>query len=632
MVASNSARFTIFLTHPQKWLRGIRNKASGVFDHLPLQMPSTYGPGYNHDGNARRITYGAAVAKKVVEFLGVVGVYLISQVLTWCFVLVFRLHRLQFLSTIFGMIMVFFVMLVCQLVWQSTDALYRHHIKSKVDFINSNIGIGFPVPLIAISFTSILDAGGIGRIIGNFLTTNVMFWILVFLLSWAAFVGATRIPVMKASCFHRRNVDLENRSGQPGTAIAAPDVLPPASRHSGSTTLNGTMTEYNTDKDAGSIPNSRTVSAYFTDSDCPSTTLPPPAVDLDPERGLPNNARVDGENHGEPAWIAWMTVLYPIVLSGFLFLAVGLPVFVASGDDRLLDGCMLWFAWISTTRLQRAFARSKFLVESPSFKRTITTLLNPVVFTTLAMLAYTRAKSAATGEDVDEISYKFSCGTSLSGIWTEMALEPGSFRPGDYWFGAGDAAVSLLECGIVVWGFKLFECRHQLHSCQGLFVVVVSFFMAGVNVFLSVLLSIAMGLRTPEAYAFATRSTTLALSRPATLVLGGNTVVNAALVVSNGVLAQLILPFLLPKLKIDTHAGDDKEKGSDSAVTVAAGMAVGINGAAMGVSYLYDIKSRAASYAALSMTVFGVMTVVFAAVEPFSMLLTELVSRYEAWL
>ncbi|PHH84590.1 hypothetical protein CDD83_1686 [Cordyceps sp. RAO-2017] len=160
-----------------------------------------------------------------------------------------------------------------------------------------------------------------------------------------------------------------------------------------------------------------------------------------------------------------------------------------------------------------------------------------------------------------------------------------------------------------------------------------------------------MGLPPPEALAFAARSTTLALARPAVRGVGGNLAVQAILVVSNGVLAQLLCPLLLDKLGVES-AGDgdgsparppaddaaspppppgrpgDKTgepapqgaqsaRGESGSVTVAAGVAVGANGAAMGVSYLYEVRSHAAPYAALSMTVFGVMTVVFMTLDPF---------------
>ncbi|CAK7218143.1 hypothetical protein SCUCBS95973_003390 [Sporothrix curviconia] len=63
---------------------------------------------------------------------------------------------------------------------------------------------------------------------------------------------------------------------------------------------------------------------------------------------------------------------------------------------------------------------------------------------------------------------------------------------------------------------------------------------------------------------------------------------------------------------------DDNDAESDTPGTVAAGMTVGINAAAMGTAYLYEDSSRAAPYAALSMTVFGVMTVVFTSIQPLA--------------
>ena len=189
----------------------------------------------------------------------------------------------------------------------------------------------------------------------------------------------------------------------------------------------------------------------------------------------------------------------------------------------------------------------------------------------------------------------------------------------------------------------MYECQRQLFSLAGLLTVLLATAAAAGNVFLSVLAGSVLGLEAPEALAFAARSTTLALAKPAMVALGGNLGVNAALVVSNGILGQLCYPFVLDKLgvKREDNIGRSSElpasdsKGSrlslrpllktaqldlasgDDPFTIAAGITVGINGAAMGVSYLYETKSRAAPYAALAMTVSGVMTVVFTTVEPF---------------
>lgn len=54
----------------------------------------------------------------------------------------------------------------------------------------------------------------------------------------------------------------------------------------------------------------------------------------------------------------------------------------------------------------------------------------------------------------------------------------------------------------------------------------------------------------------------------------------------------------------------------DDAPTVAAGVTIGINAAAMGTAHLYEQNSHAAPYSALAMTMFGVFTVLFTVQSP----------------
>ena len=361
-----------------------------------------------------------------------------------------------------------------------------------------------------------------------------------------------------------------------------------------------------------------------------------------------------------PFW-SFLGITYPIIVSFCGIFVLGIPIAATTRDSRILDACVLWFTWISSLRLQQtikahASSRSSYNLRS---KGVLATLMNPVLLTTLLMTAYTRAKaSVLKSMDLQLVLSTFSRGTPLYALWT--ALVEGNVVPGNpsLWFGAGDAALTLLEVGIILWGFKLYECRRQLFSAAGLLTVWISVIAAAGNVYLSVLSGRAMGLGTPEALSFAARSTTLALAKPAIGAVGGNIAVNAALVVSNGILGQLLYPFILQKLGV-RDAGcsevcqEEKEDSScdtlrpsldfrrneqnpelngaktagDNAVTIATGIAIGINGAAMGVAYLYERKSRAAPYAALSMTIFGVLTVLFTTVGPLKDAVVALASR-----
>ena len=349
----------------------------------------------------------------------------------------------------------------------------------------------------------------------------------------------------------------------------------------------------------------------------------------------------------------------PSILTLGCIFAVGLPVAFGTKDERLLDGLVLCFIWITAVRLQRVFRGSSLLSSTAQVKGFLATLSNPVLATTLLMVAYTRAKSAATnGRNLGQVLATFSSGTPLYALWTSsLTGSPVSGNP-LAWFGAGDAALSILECGILTWGFKLYECQRQLLTLAGVLTVVFCVASAAANVFLSVMAARAIGLDRPEALAFAARCATLALARPAVQAVGGNAMVNATLVVSNGIFGQLMYPFVLDKLgvrrtppskldqggascegvsklespgpssqvKVDEISWLEEDTRGDDAVTVAAGIAIGVNGAALGVSYLYETKSRAAPYAALSMTVFGVMTVVLSTVDPFKSFLIRLAS------
>lgn len=422
-------------------------------------------------------------------------------------------------------------------------------------------------------------------------------------------------------------------------------------RSSDVSTLRNSAAGYLTDREGTLVAGSRAASTYFSEPENISPELESrrsqrPVFKQD-EVEAAKETKNEKPHNIQRFSASVVKTYYPIALSLFILVTVAIPVSHQTGDDRLLDGCVMWFTWITSTRLQGVLtAASQGSKPRPTplvsnIKRAVITLLNPVLITSLTMTAYTRARSAATNAPLAATLAAFTSGTPLSDLWSYQAsiypLKPSQTA----YFGAGDAALSLLESGIVVWGFKLHECRAQLASRAGFVVILVSAAAAALNAFAAPLLGrFALGLGGPASVAFAARCTTLALARPAVEALDGNQAVNAALVVSNGIVGQLLYPFVLGRLGVIDDPGcqrkngenrqqegreqtgleemrEEDNKGRDDAMIVAAGTAIGINGAAMGVSYLYERKSRAAPYAALSMTVFGIMTVVFTAVEPF---------------
>ncbi|SPJ79320.1 uncharacterized protein FTOL_07711 [Fusarium torulosum] len=567
----------------------------------------------------RRITI---VAGSVIEFGWVIVIYLMSELTIWGLSRALAPVHLEFFSSIFGMVLTFCFMAAAFFCFAVVDDMYQRHIKSKVDFINVHLGLGFPIPLVMLNQSDILGGHDIARIIGNFVITNLASWAVVFALSLLVMSGAARMTAQVPDDFCL-----------PQPLISSPPRIE-TSWLSDSTLDQAPQPIFGRRE---KLPNQGTPGRE--ESPSPTSSQRSSIVLKDP---------VDSR-----AWHLW-TSNFPLIASFLGIFIIGAPVAAIANEDRILDGCVLWFIWALTLRLQRELKVSSLCTDTSKLVNAIVTLMNPVLFTTLMMTAYTRAKAGAYGFDsLPEVLRNFSSGTPLYVLWTSVATGTPLSDGRTPWFGAGDAALSILECGILIWGFKLYECQRQLFSLAGLLTILLATAAAAANVFLPVLAGSFVGLDAPEALAFAARSTTLALAKPAMAALGGNLGVNAALVVSNGILGQLCYPFVLDKLgvkrenkiscsSVSLQDSDGKESrlslrpllktaqqdlaSGDDPFTISAGIAVGINGAAMGVSYLYETRSRAAPYAALAMTVSGVMTVVFTTVEPFKVVVLSLAS------
>ncbi|KAL7791509.1 hypothetical protein V8C37DRAFT_381923 [Trichoderma ceciliae] len=576
-------------------------------------------------------------------YLLVATICLASELLIWGLSRTLASVRLEFFSTIVGMLLVFALSTASWVMWKKTDAFYRRWLKKRVDFINAHLGAGFSVPMIMLDQDEMLNGAEIGRVIGSFIATNIVSWVAVFFLSVLTIGGVAKLTPQSSS---RKS------------SISSEKSIAPSS----------------SDEEASSADFEEDVlnqQATCTQSGSPC----PRASDSEKQTLAPNQRplveQTEPSHDDESSTWSFLTRHCPVLLSLALVFIIGIPFAVATHEERLFDGFILWFIWISSVRSQRAFKHSQICNFSTPLKRGLATMMNPVLLTTLLMAGYTRAKASVLGPGGLTRTLKtFSGGTPLYALWTSAVSGIQIPANPSGWFGAGDAALSILECGILIWGFKLSECRLQIFSIAGLLAVILCTVAAAANIFLSVLASRAIGLHASEALSFAARSTTLALAKPATEAIGGNSPVNAMLVVSNGILGQLLYPFILDKLGVSKHEDDEAAaptrqetmideslpvqqpldsqldspdinntmpffpkpwhqhtSTTDSPVTVAAGIAIGINGAAMGVSYLYETRSRAAPYAALSMMVFGVMTVVFTTVDPFKSTLISLASR-----
>jgi putative effector of murein hydrolase len=435
----------------------------------------------------------------------------------------------------------------------------------------------------------------------------------------------------------------------------------------------------------------------------------------------------------------WLSQSILLTLSFLILLLVGLPVSFLQQNDIYTDISFLFTIWLTFSSAQ---LRTKQLIsQGHHHRRALTaaaTLLNPVLWTSLLLVCYGLAKSSIRNQPSAAVIAGFSTKNTVSDLianhidYSRPPAVRNQPRPVSIPIGAGDLATSILNAGIVSWGLKLFEYRHQIVSSGGLTVVATSLLAALLNVVVWPLLAHAMGVR-PASWdlSFAARSVTIALGGPAMKSLGGDASINAVGVVVNGICFQLVAGFfsggnsfaaaadwfkralvhpgwagLVWNDRVDkqhelhslaptpdrgevpreahmegvsqtghdrdmryssdaTHIGEKQPEDQNdvanwatsgaavkdnensmgtntgtatkhnddggaqahehvtydplSAVpTVAAGVTIGINAAAMGTAYLYEQNSHAAPYSALSMTMFGVFTVLFTVRGPMT--------------
>lgn len=82
-----------------------------------------------------------------------------------------------------------------------------------------------------------------------------------------------------------------------------------------------------------------------------------------------------------------------------------------------------------------------------------------------------------------------------------------------------------------------------------------------------------------------------------------------------------------PASSSESESSRQPRKDTTDVHTVAAGVTIGINAAAMGTAHLYEQNSAAAPYSALSMTMLGVFTVLFTVQSPMVDWLVGMVSQ-----
>jgi putative effector of murein hydrolase len=220
------------------------------------------------------------------------------------------------------------------------------------------------------------------------------------------------------------------------------------------------------------------------------------------------------------------------------------------------------------------------------------------------------------GNSLTESLGDYKTGTRYIQLWDG---EKGLQAPG-----AGDVFGTVLDASIVALALPMFQYRKELK--QHFFAI----FIPNITCSIAVLfgyppICYAIGISSGRSLAFAVRSLTLALAKPAAVNLGGDSNTVAAICIMSGIFGALIGPKILQWLRIPEGINPKfcarSSPCSSWLLTLAddyvtRGVTLGGNSSAIATALLLLSDPRAAALSSLSMSLFGIITVVLTSVPP----------------
>ncbi|KAI1646852.1 uncharacterized protein F4817DRAFT_117645 [Daldinia loculata] len=529
----------------------------------------------------------------------------LNQVLVVPIQITLDLYSINLPASILVMLLFSLLLLTANYIHGGTEKLYSKHLRGPTDFLGRHMSFGFVASFIMLNRDHISNVIDVPRIAGAFFITTLAGYISTYLVAF----GSSKLE-QRLRGVREKISDVESRPKcwpSPSAAWPAPPTDRSAKRISQLSRL------------SVAISNERSL------------------ILAEAVKGGPVSQLIEQIVRTGPLWICI-----------FLLAVVGVPVYFTTRYEAPFEVLCFILFWILSVQFQRSLKSSYRLLRFPYLRSVMVMAANPVLVTWAIGTAYLWIKTGYRGQSIDVTITEFHCHQTLAeGIVT--IVKGGRISNN---IGAGDLSGPVLDAGIVCMGFKMFEYRKELW--ESVYTVLATCALLAVaNVSLNVMLARALGLQPADALAFAARSVTIALGVPAIESLGGSTTLMSALVIFGGIIFQMGGDWLFSLLRIndqerqlkssdsnnssytETTGSTDmwNEKDMQKQITrtdnevIAVGVTVGINAAAMGTAHLIERDSRATAYSALSMTVFGAMTVALTAVPSVSEIIVSLASR-----
>ncbi|KAI1818980.1 hypothetical protein F4861DRAFT_206065 [Xylaria intraflava] len=526
-----------------------------------------------------------------------------------------NVHSINLPASILVMLLILITMTIASFVNRNTAPFYNKHLRGPTDFVWRHMSLGFVAFSILLVRDHTNNPSEVPKLAGVFVATTIVSYVASFIFAAGGFHIERRLRRSRHSAS-----DLETcNKAWPSPSIAWP--ASPVKRQP------------------------KRVSQLSSLSEALSTRES--FIKVSP---LTNGLVASSINFTLRTAPIWICVS--------LLLAVGLPVYLVTDYAMPFDVFTFALLWILSIQFQRFLRSSRALHRLRQLRSLLVIFANPLLLTWALGTIYLLGKTLYTGKSIHTTIGEFRHYNSLSDSIAHIVKDhdvPSNL-------GAGDLASLLLDAGVVCMGFKMYEYRGELWVNLG----TVSFTcttLATINVFLNVLVGRGLGLPTEEAIAFASRSATLALGIPAVENLGGSTALTSTVAILNGILFQMSADWLFSWMRIDGRrfprsdssqrlkapalanpgtlfrttktVGNTEKEGTrhdrseavEESAVVAAGIATGINAAAMGTAYLVERDSRATAYSALSMIMFGATTVALTALPGAAGVVMVLASR-----
>ncbi|KAK3504306.1 hypothetical protein B0T13DRAFT_485386 [Neurospora crassa] len=549
------------------------------------------------------------------------------------------------------MVAVFVVLSACGCVMPRLEEFYQKHLSRATNLLNRHMSIGFTIPFVMICRGPLADARTVGLVIACFVLTGIINAVLTY--SLALPIHSLIVRWTRSCTLPRESDNMEVIEGrrERWSWMSSKIIFEP----------NSMASNFNFG-----------VSCSGEESACEGTR-PPTSLENTPTTVVQETPRT-----GFRGWLSRNPIL---VLCWFLTFTVGIPLRYAVHRDAPLATFLLFATWFTMLEVQSAVKSAEGFVPwiritlTGSLNAVLWTSLVMMGYIYIDAAISDRA----LGKMLDTLQTKTTLShLLLHSVNGGVDAEGNKLNVS---LAAGDIAQSILNAGLVAWGLKLYEYRRQLLSRAGLTVLIVSSILAIGNVALGPLLTRAIGLGPASRnIAYTARSVTIAMGAPVMITMGGDASLNATMVVISGIIFQMGLGFGLgswlertifscfvtqqdatvntspeqPEEKPEAEAKSEPKasqaelltvpvrrsfdleaaqrarttaptiaspaqgEGMNDPHTVAAGLTIGINSAAMGTAYLYEVGSEAAPYSALSMMALGVMTVGFASIKPLA--------------